>query len=442
MIHFKSLSVLNLVVFLLFTSTFSACKKQKSSKSTSKEQVFILNKYTSFEFDDEFKEHYPVLIKEVYAASLHQAQLKKNKVSFQIDSTLHLKEGSLYAISLHNNSLEITAKDQKSLLSSINNVLKQARENSNHILADNFKPEIELEIKALHLAFVHWDKRDSLSSFKRMIDLAWENGYNTLILQLTSTIDFDSLKFMDTETTKKYSKKDINLLINYAQAYGLEVIPEVKLLTKQQKTFDFKEESLLFNEETYNPNNPEVYEHAFALIDEIIEMNDFNYFHIGHDEVYGSDKRTKNVEALDQDNFVQDVIKLNKYLKSKNVKIMMWADMLWDRKKFKIAQAGVKYLESYENAINGIPKDIILCDWHYKSNSKDFPTYDYFVGLGFETWGATWNNFEVTQDFTSYVVNTKSPYSKGIIATTWHLSNEEIEEIIISSGKIFRNAKN
>lgn len=420
------------LVFISFS-----CKNKQSSSSNNEQayndlQAFKLNKYTTFNFPKQFEKQHPFVIKEIYSRSLNSQSLKKNAITFQIDSSSNLKR-KLYKIEQNKDTLFITSKIYKGLIHSIQDLLYRASKNSIPVNTLDVRPA--LDFKALHFVI---RKNKDISTYKKMIDLSWQNGYNTLIIQLRNSINFDTLKSFDRRNIR-YSKQDISQIINYAKAYGFEVIPEVKLLTKQQKTFDFTNKSLLHNEKTYNPNNPNVYKHVFALIDEILAIDEFNYFHIGHDEVYGSDTRRKKVKALNQSSFVKDVITINDYLKRKNVKTMMWADMLWDREKFKIPQAGVKYLKGYEDAINHIPKDIILCDWHYRSNSKDFPTYKYFVDLGFETWGVTWDNFEVTEHFTDYIINTPSPFKKGLIVTTWHRSNKEIENIIKTSADIFKD---
>ena len=42
-------------------------------------------------------------------------------------------------------------------------------------------------------------------------------------------------------------------------------------------------------------------------------------------------------------------------------------------------------------AIDAIPKDIIICDWHY-SEQPAYPSIDLFLEKGFRVWPASWKN--------------------------------------------------
>lgn len=80
-----------------------------------------------------------------------------------------------------------------------------------------------------------------------------------------------------------YSKDDFIKLIKYLKNNAIEIIPELKLLTHQEKEF-FKDKlpGLMYNSATYDPRKNEVYDIVFPFIDEVIEIISPKSIHIGH----------------------------------------------------------------------------------------------------------------------------------------------------------------
>jgi len=118
--------------------------------------------------------------------------------------------------------------------------------------------------------------------------------------------------------------------VTYARARSLDVIPEIMLLTHQEKFFQEHHPKLMFNKSTYDPRNEETYSAVFALLDEIIEAIHPKAIHIGHDEVagyqpYSTKKWLRLSETmLPADLFLQDVIHIHTFLKQKKVETWMW----------------------------------------------------------------------------------------------------------------------
>ena len=71
--------------------------------------------------------------------------------------------------------------------------------------------------------------------------------------------------------------------------------------------------------------------------------------------------------------------------------MLMWADRLLDDKKF-----GYGEWEASKNgtgpAIDLIPKDIIMCDWHYETRPDGYPSVVYLQEKGFRMLPSTWRN--------------------------------------------------
>jgi hypothetical protein len=301
----------------------------------------------------------------------------------------------------------------------------------------NYKDYSRIKYRALHLVMTGADPIDTL---KNWIDEAAIVKFNTLILQLTPGILLDG--FDPVKLEKKWTKSQFIELVNYAKQSGFQVIPELTLLTKQNKLFADSNPELLYNEQTYDPENPEVYERVYKLIDELTEICKPKFFHIGHDELHGikGKPETAHVRILPQHLFIQDVKKIHAYLTAKGMRTMMWSDMLLDPKLFpEMRKVSLLGINGYENTAQFIPKGIIQCDWHYKDVLDTYPTTTWLNQQGFDVWGCTWDNLETIEAFSTFMANVPLNGQKGMIATTWHrvLKEYRIQTIIKTAGDAF-----
>jgi hypothetical protein len=209
----------------------------------------------------------------------------------------------------------------------------------------------------------------------------------------------------------------------------MEVIPELRFLSHQHKDFLVlgAYPDLMYNEKTYNPENEKVYKIVLPYIDEVISTVNPKAIHIGHDEVYGISGRDAGAEdALPAKLFKEDVLKIHAYLKRKNIKTWMWGDMLITPSEFPEMHPGsINGNEEYARLRKEIPKDIVICDWHYRDFSKNegkslkFPSLRAFSDEGFEVLGATFRDPYVTRQFAAYAASLDNPKVKGMMATTW-----------------------
>jgi hypothetical protein len=242
------------------------------------------------------------------------------------------------------------------------------------------------------------------------------------------------------------SLKNFKFLVNYIKANGMDVIPNIQLLSHQDMFLKDSFVRYMFNHDTYDPRYEEIYQKVvFPVIDELLELTDATKFHIGHDEVYGYATK-HNVDQLPPELFLKDVLILNDYLKKKNIEVWMWGDMLIESDEFPSMEDNRYYFRGnneYYKLRDKIPKNIVICDWHYRGNQKDFPTSLVFSNDGHKVLGAVWKIRTTKVNFTQYINNNVNNGS-GMIATTWYsLGNNKhlINEMIIDSGQIFWSGK-
>lgn len=123
----------------------------------------------------------------------------------------------------------------------------------------------------------------------------------------------------------------------------------------------------------------------------------------------------------------------------------MWGDMLIAPEEFPgMLDKHLHGTHSYSSLRNKIPKDIVICDWHYFDEQPDFPSASTFAKAGHRVLGAAWKKEKTIKNFSRYI-STMSANNEGMIATTWfHVQRREwdiVSDIIKNSGEAFWNAK-
>jgi N-acetyl-beta-hexosaminidase len=118
---------------------------------------------------------------------------------------------------------------------------------------------------------------------------------------------------------KTWNKDELRDVAKYANGLGINVIPEVKLLTHQKLFFAEHFPELMFDHQTYDPKNPAVYKKVFQVLDELIELLHPSAIHIGHDEVNGA-YQSKALQSLLNEAILKDVSVIHAHLQSRELK--------------------------------------------------------------------------------------------------------------------------
>lgn len=159
---------------------------------------------------------------------------------------------------------------------------------------------------------------------------------------------------------------------------------------------------------------------VFALMDELLEAFQSDAFHVGIDEVFliASDQcpRCKGKDPAEL--FAKAVNDYHEHLvKKRGVEMLMWGDRLLDDK-----EMGYGKWEASQNgtalAIDKIPKDIIICDWHYELR-QEYPSIPYFQRKGFRVVSASWKGDKAAIAFLNYSRKVATEKWLGHMSTTW-----------------------
>lgn len=296
-------------------------------------------------------------------------------------------------------------------------------------------------VRAVHFVL----RTVSVDDAKHMADLAKKYGFNTLIFELGDAVQFSNFpgKFFENSLTKD----ELLMFVQYARELGLNVIPEINLLTHQEKFFGKSRPDLMFNLQTYDPRKPEVYGIVYAYLDEVIALLHPAAILIGHDEVAGHNEASKkkflaeDEVMLPAELFLQDVNLLHTFLTKNGIETMMWGDMLVSPDEFPSINSRDLNGEAqgYGRVLRrALPKDVTICDWHYGGEQTEFSTLSAFKAEGFHVLGSTWKTIKTTNNFSRYAA---AYGADGMIATTWfHVQRKEwdvVERIIRQSGEAF-----
>ncbi|MBK7353138.1 MAG: family 20 glycosylhydrolase [Nitrosomonas sp.] len=287
----------------------------------------------------------------------------------------------------------------------------------------------------------------SLDKAREITDQIKASGFNTIQVVLSDGLIFEHAPWKP--ISNAWSKAEFLSWVSYARARSLDIVPEINLLTHQERFFQNLHPQLMFNKSTYDPRNEKTFEVVFTFIDEIIEAIQPRAIHIGHDEVAGhlpySAKKwlRSGEEMLPATLFLKNVTQVHAYLKRKGIETWMWGDMLISSNEFPNMLA--KHLHGNspgygKNLRDQLPRDIVICDWHYFDEQTEFPSLSTLQQEGFRVIATTWKNERAIRNFSRYA---KNHNAYGMMATIWfYLPRNEMELvnwIIQTSGKLFQN---
>ncbi len=268
---------------------------------------------------------------------------------------------------------------------------------------------------------------------------------NTLMLRVDFGYQYKS--HPELVQTNALSGTEIKKIVSACRQHNIRIIPQVNLLGHQSwatRTGKLLEAYPQFDEtphvkmpaeykwpnedslycKSYCPLHPDVHKVVFAIMDEICEAFESDAFHAGMDEVfYISDDKCPRCSGKDKAVlFAGEVKKIRDHLALNKRELWIWGDRLLDGR-----ATGVGMWEgSYNNthrAIDMIPNDVVICDWHYERADK---TAVYLAMKGFRVITCPWRNPEVTKmqvrDMFAFRKESAAPLNGrfyGMMQTVW-----------------------
>jgi hypothetical protein len=285
-----------------------------------------------------------------------------------------------------------------------------------------------------------------VNAFVKFIDneLA-PKGLNTLILRVDFNFRYKSHPELIGDNP--LTDSDINKLVEVCRKNKVRLIPQINLLGHQSwhsKVGKLLEVYPEFDEtphvrfpekyewpnadglycKSYCPLHPGVHKVVFEVVDEILEAFKADAFHAGLDEVfYLGENQCPRCGGRDKaELFAGEVTLIANHLKEKNRELWIWGDRLIDGKTTGIGMWEAS-MNNTHRAIDLIPKDVVVCDWHYE---QAHPTAACLAAKGFRVLTCPWQKSGVALEQEKLIRTLIDHSSKemrprylGILQTVW-----------------------
>lgn len=259
-------------------------------------------------------------------------------------------------------------------------------------------------------------------------------GVNTLIVEVNYCFDFKS--HPEVRDQPMIHAANAHALAKLARKHGIRLIPELDCLGHQswrkadagllraypefKEPADDKTDPNGAHLHSWCPHHPDVHPLIFDLMDELVAAFETDAFHVGMDEVFtiASDNCPRCQGKTPADVYAYTVTSLHEHIvKKRGWEMLMWGDRLLDAKTL-----GYSKWEASKNGTHGaadlIPKDIVVCDWHYEKQTN-YPSIPYLLDKGFRVWPTGWQPLEAAQALSRYSQSQTNPLVVGYLASVW-----------------------
>lgn len=268
---------------------------------------------------------------------------------------------------------------------------------------------------------------------------------NTLILRVDYNFAYTS--HPELRDSVALSENDIAKIVNACRKCNIKVIPQVNLLGHQSWAGEIGNLLLKYPQfdetphvkmparyewpnpdglycKSYCPLHPDVHNIVFDIIDEICSVFQADAFHAGMDEVFyiGDDKCPRCSGRDKAELFAGEVKLIRDHLEQKNRRLWIWGDRLLDGKTTGLGMWEAS-MNNTHRAIDMIPKDVMIADWHYERPDK---TAVYFAMKGFQVVTCPWRNPQVATLQLNDMINFRQTATgvmkenyQGMVQTVW-----------------------
>jgi Glycosyl hydrolase family 20, catalytic domain len=277
-----------------------------------------------------------------------------------------------------------------------------------------------------------------------------KRGVNLLIVEVDYWYDYASHPELAMKNPVK--KETVKALLAACRAHGIRLVPEFQSLGHQswdEKTFPLLVKYPQLDEtpgkypgnkgtdpwgtefycRSWCPLHPDLLPIIDDLYGELLDVFEADALHVGMDEVFiiadadcprcgGRPTAAIFARAV---NDLYDLI-----VRKRGKEMMMWSDRLLDGQAtgYGLWEAS---MNGTDKAIDMIPKDIIMCDWHYElkyplqpTAISMFPSPRIFVDKGFRVLPTSFRNVMAQARFIDQSLAVPSDKVLGHLCTVWH----------------------
>lgn len=294
---------------------------------------------------------------------------------------------------------------------------------------------------AVHL--LHYESDAALEALEPQLPQLAALGVNVLVLEVDYAFEFRShpeLRLSAQPITHVGARR----LVAACRRHGISVIPQFQSLGHQSWAKDIWPLLVKYpeldatpgafpgNEGIYcrewDPMNPRVNPIVFALIDEIIDAFDADALHVGMDEVFliGNDASPSTRGRDPAEVFAKVVNEMHGHIvKTRGRTMLMWGDRLIDAARYDYGEWEASRNSTWP-AIDRIPRDIIVCDWHYELRGS-YPSLRMFLDEGFRVLAASYKDVDAGRALIEQSLALEGSRMLGHLFTTWSNAGEVTE---------------
>lgn len=289
--------------------------------------------------------------------------------------------------------------------------------------------EINMELITLQMDLGR--QKETVEYVKSFVDFAKQNGYNSILYYMESSVRTEQTAFLDPEKT--YSLDEMKEIVAYTEAAGLLAIPGFENLAHMDQFLATEEYACLAecpngqNSRYYSAGNgtcgctshPDFYPLIDKYVEEVMAVFPSKYVHMGMDEIFDfatcprCQKKMRDEGKTKDDLFTEHLLHTHALLKKHGKTMMMWDDIF----------------EAMDVA-HRLPRDIIFTNWNYAfvgeeprghwMNREKRDWFAYYDALGFRYMFCTMaHQVSTTFNADSFTQYARRYHPMGALMTCW-----------------------
>lgn len=299
-------------------------------------------------------------------------------------------------------------------------------------------------------------KNDAEELLKEIPELA-KLGINLLIVEID--YNYEYVSHPELRGDDPVLKETVKKMVSLCRDLKIRLIPEFQCLGHQsweKKTFplltkypEFDETLGQFPENqgiycrSWCPLNPNLNPIIFQLFDELIDVFEADALHVGMDEVFLiANENCPRCKGMNPAELYAKAVNdyYNHLAEERGVEMLMWGDRLIDGATTGYGEWEASLNKTYP-AVEMIPKDIIICDWHYEKR-KSYPSIPMFLNKGFLVLPTSFKEVKAVKSLIGYSLKFPSERMLGHLCTIWRglKASEAKNPSLVAASKKLRRA--
>ena len=275
-----------------------------------------------------------------------------------------------YLLRILNNKIELKGNSSKGIYYSVMSLIQMLEKAEGKLPCVEIIDWPDMKIRGIS-DDISRGQVSNLENFKKIISHVARYKMNTYMPYLEDMLEFEKYPTIGKDRGA-LTKNEVKEILDFAKKNFVEVIPIFQTLGHYENILS-QEEFLKYAEfpgaASLNVSSDSTYVFLEDLLKEVFELFPSEYFHMGADESWdvglGESKK-----LVDESNIA--IVHANHYkkvydiCKKYNKKVMMYGDILLD----------------HPEILSLIPKDIVIVDWHYRSD-ENYPSTKIIRDAGF-----------------------------------------------------------